>query len=271
MHLVTGNAAISVSRALALTRTCTPTSEVASPSASGYLDAMASSSTTRKQVGGSAADKKRRLSNRDKEHGVDLLIDGTEEGDKQYIDKVLSQKPHLLAHLASMLRDGSLEQGLQRKAAAKAQEFAPSSYMMKHVGVKFLREALSAMCPKVFTEESMTTWNLNMTDCLNLVTFATGQTGDSFLPHKQMQESKRLLVARYQKLGCRLDTADFRSGWSTTGYFQQGHRETNELNLLYCAFGSTTDYVTLPVSNEEMQKYTDWKLEENWSRNRSKL
>eukprot|EP00971_Amphidinium_carterae_P148787 2949965-Amphidinium_carterae.1 len=209
------------------------------------------------------SNKRRKLSGREKAHGVDLLLAGTADADKAYISRVLEEKPAIVPYLASVMRDGTLEAALLRQDAVQKEQFAPSSVYMKHAGIKFLRQALMQMEPTIFNERLWEENRFSMLDCLCLVCYASGCAPECFLPHREQQTALTVLTAEYRSLGQRLSSLDMTTGWAGCGYYRQ---VPGALNKVVCRLAADAPTVAMPMPHEAMQGFDDWVIESNWSK-----
>lgn len=89
-------------------------SETCAPRTDPQIDSMASSSA----ASGGQAKKRRQSGTSLVNKGMDNLLEGSMQKDRQYIISCLDDRPQLLPLVASMLRDGDIDRALQRRKLA---------------------------------------------------------------------------------------------------------------------------------------------------------
>ena len=96
-----------------------------------------------------------------------------------------------------------------------------------------------------------------------MVCFATNCSGETWLPHKDMDVSMQVLLKKYKDLGCRLNQVNVEKGWQKVGWYCQDETHPNKIHSLVSI---ATKFVELPMSSADMAKFTDWEIVSNWRR-----
>lgn len=182
----------------------------------------------KKAVAASVASRKRKRDEKAINSGLGALLESGPTKDIEFITSALHEKPHLAQPIASLIRDGTLEQSIEqskvapapdnlgRKLGAQVRSFAKEG---TRVWQRFFGEIYATNTKVTYYKDS----SVDEETLRGLACFSLGVQPVVRLPsfHNVMYENPLVaaLVARYQQMGNRLEEVTNANVKEFTGYF----------------------------------------------------
>ena len=218
---------------------------------------MAAASPTKPTPG---SDKKRRVSQSDLNRGLDHMLERSIDKDADYVDSVIRGKFDLSAFVASMLRDGEIQDALQRRGEAAltralGRKMPPRSKKFKNLSKTFAVELVELIKEsKLFGDDEEV--DIDADAIKTAVAVALRVTLDTNLPkehdHPEYEGTLRLvLLQRARDVGGMGRLAAL-TGAALSKFGVYDHPYRGENTKVGCNFADVTIDLTLEIPNRLM-------------------
>ena len=218
--------------------------------------------------------KRRKVSQKIVDSGVDHLLDNTEDKDRVYINKMLDEKHHsVTSFLAGMLRDGEVEKALERKQQTQVMHLLGpkmpdrlQGFLLKHFTRRYCRELVDLFIgSNLFPPGEKSVELCDDETYLGLVMYAIHGIGNMPVPidHACSGYEEPMKLVHMQRYNQVSQGAPRLEGLTpdTTNDYVHYKRDPEDVTMVNLTLRPDCR-IELPWTCQTIQKYSDWKLEE---------
>jgi hypothetical protein len=205
--------------------------------------------------------KKRKVGDAGEAKAMDSIVANTQNKDLIYITKYLEKKESLISFVASWCRDGTLEAALKRQQAKTNNNWAPSTRVVRQIGLGPARSVCQRMNTVSFDPDRLEQREIYVSTIqyVRFAQFATRSKDATFLPAENVEASVTAMVNAATVLD-RLVGAEAECDWQSFGYFTINPVDVTEAICLL----QRTLTVKLPFTREFLEDGTaEWRIVDN--------